>query len=168
MPDGTWCCALAEDGANYTVVGITKYGSVSIASNNYVRANAPWFDEDGVRIADSGDGTYSISFTLRDDRYDLKKTPPEITLTLDEAYASLLGTDSFTFTPVYGYDGSYTYGSLLHRSFCHSDRKQRNRKKIISSAENTTARAAFPYRSPSKAAMLSRPGVSAILRFTRR
>ena len=72
-PDGTWCCALAEDGANYTVVGITKYGSVSIASNNYVRANAPWFDEDGVRIADSGDGTYSISFTLRDDRYDLKK-----------------------------------------------------------------------------------------------
>lgn len=108
-PDGTWRCALAEDGANYTVVGITKYGSVSIASNNYVRANAPWFDEDGVSVTDSGDGTYSISFTLRDDRYDLKNTPPEITLTFDEAYASLLGTDSFTFTPVYGYDGSYTW-----------------------------------------------------------
>ncbi len=64
-PDGTWRCALAENGAMYRVLTISAEGSVWEGGS--ASARAPWF-ADGVKYDSAADGTYTLSFELRDDQ----------------------------------------------------------------------------------------------------
>lgn len=102
--DGTWRCALAENGANYEVLTISEHGA--LCEVGYLNERAPWFDDtpqqngfhadqgvSGLNFKDNGNGTYTLTFRVRDDRNTMKNGL-SVSIGFNEKYSN----DTFTFT----------------------------------------------------------------------
>ena len=105
--DGTWRCALEENGASYEVITVSAHGA--LCEVGYMDQRAPWFDnlpqsdrgDVGLdNFVDHGNGTYTLKFRVRDD-HETMKNGLTVALAFNEAYSR----ETFTFT----YDGTDVY-----------------------------------------------------------
>lgn len=102
--DGTWRCALQENGANYEVITVSAHGA--LCEVGYLGQRAPWFDDgpgnndngiSGLQFKDNGNGTYTLKFRVRDDQDTMKDS-----LTVDVGFNEVYSKNTFTLT----YDGT--------------------------------------------------------------
>lgn len=102
--DGTWRCALQENGANYEVITVSTHGA--LCEVGYLGQRAPWFDDgpgnndngiSGLQFKDNGNGTYTLQFRVRDDQGTMKDS-----LTVDVGFNEAYSKNTFTLT----YDGT--------------------------------------------------------------
>ena len=104
--DGTWRCALQENGANYEVITVSAHGA--LCEVGYLGQRAPWFDDgpgaynkdngiSGLEFKDNGNGTYTLKFRVRDDQDTMKDS-----LTVDVGFNEAYSKNTFTLT----YDGT--------------------------------------------------------------
>ena len=102
--DGTWRCALQENGANYEVITVSAHGA--LCEVGYLGQRAPWFDDgpgnndngiSGLQFKDNGNGTYTLQFRVRDDQDTMKNG-----LTVDVGFNEAYSKNTFTLT----YDGT--------------------------------------------------------------
>ena len=104
--DGTWRCALQENGANYEVITVSAHGA--LCEVGYLGQRAPWFDDgpgaynkdngiSGLQFKDNGNGTYTLQFRVRDDQDTMKDG-----LTVDVGFNEVYSKNAFTLT----YDGT--------------------------------------------------------------
>ena len=102
--DGTWRCALQENGANYEVITVSEHGA--LCEVGYLGQRAPWFDDgpgnndngiSGLQFKDNGNGTYTLKFRVRDDQDTIKDS-----LTVDVGFNEAYSKNAFTLT----YDGT--------------------------------------------------------------
>lgn len=75
--DGTWTADLLADGAIYRIITENAYGT--LCESALVAQRAPWFNDhvngsdafdgqsSGLTVKDNGNGTYTMTFTVRDD-----------------------------------------------------------------------------------------------------
>ena len=101
--DGTWRCALQENGANYEVITVSAHGA--LCEVGYLGQRAPWFDDgpgnndngiSGLQFQDNNNGTYTLQFRVRDDQDTMKDG-----LTVDVGFNEEYSKNTFTLT----YDG---------------------------------------------------------------
>lgn len=102
--DGTWRCDLLENGAQYAVVTVSADGCIwntdDVTVRGSVRERAPWFDRlktihggevdpgmEGLNFIDNGDGTYKLSFCVRDD-YNTIQNGLKLDIGFNEAYSA--------------------------------------------------------------------------------
>ena len=106
--DGTWRCALQENGANYEVITVSAHGA--LCEVGYLGQRTPWFDDapsangsykdkgvSGIQFQDNNNGTYTLQFRVRDDQDTMKDG-----LTVDVGFNEAYSNQTFTFT----YDGT--------------------------------------------------------------
>lgn len=102
--DGTWRCALQENGANYEVITVSAHGA--LCEVGYLGQRTPWFDDgpgnndngiSGLQFKDNGNGTYTLKFRVRDDQDTMKDS-----LTADVGFNEVYSKNTFTLT----YDGT--------------------------------------------------------------
>ena len=104
--DGTWRCALQENGANYAVITVSAHGALCEVGS--LGQRAPWFDDgpgaynkdngiSGLEFTDNSNGTYTLKFRVRDDQGTMKDG-----LTVDVAFNEAYSKNTFTLT----YDGT--------------------------------------------------------------
>lgn len=102
--DGTWRCALQENGANYEVITVSAHGA--LCEVGYLGQRTPWFDDgpgnndngiSGLQFKDNGNGTYTLQFRVRDDQDTMKDG-----LTVDVGFSEAYSKNTFTLT----YDGT--------------------------------------------------------------
>lgn len=102
--DGTWRCALQENGANYEVITVSAHGA--LCEVGYLGQRTPWFDDgpgnndngiSGLQFKDNGNGTYTLKFRVRDDQDTMKDS-----LTVDVGFNEAYSKNTFTLT----YDGT--------------------------------------------------------------
>lgn len=89
--DGTWRCALAAEGGIYRVLTVNSSGSVWEGGEAAQRA--PWFAI-APRYTDSGSGTYTLEFAVRDDLGAMDTDGLTVDLGFNEAYSG----DTLRFT----------------------------------------------------------------------
>lgn len=103
--DGTWRCALQENGANYAVITVSAHGALCEVGS--LAQRAPWFDDgpgaynkdngiSGLEFKDNSNGTYTLKFRVRDDQDTMKDG-----LTVDIGFNEAYSKNTFTLT----YDG---------------------------------------------------------------
>lgn len=103
--DGTWRCALQENGANYAVITVSAHGALCEVGS--LGQRAPWFDDgpgaynkdngiSGLEFTDNSNGTYTLKFRVRDDQDTMKDG-----LTVDIGFNEAYSKNTFTLT----YDG---------------------------------------------------------------
>ena len=106
--DGTWRCALQENGANYEVITVSAHGA--LCEVGYLGQRTPWFDDapsangsykdngvSGIQFQDNNNGTYTLQFRVRDDQDTMKDG-----LTVDVGFNEAYSKNTFTLT----YDGT--------------------------------------------------------------
>lgn len=104
--DGTWRCALQENGANYAVITVSAHGALCEVGS--LGQRAPWFDDgpgaynkdngiSGLEFTDNSNGTYTLKFRVRDDQDTMKDG-----LTVDIGFNKDYSQNTFTLT----YDGT--------------------------------------------------------------
>lgn len=106
--DGTWRCALQENGANYEVITVSAHGA--LCEVGYLGQRTPWFDDapsangsykdngvSGIQFQDNNNGTYTLMFRVRDDQDTMKDG-----LTVDVGFNEEYSKNTFTLT----YDGT--------------------------------------------------------------
>lgn len=106
--DGTWRCALQENGANYAVITVSAHGA--LCEVGYLGQRTPWFDDapsangsykdkgvSGLQFTDNSNGTYTLQFRVRDDQDTMKDG-----LTVDIGFNEAYSKNTFTLT----YDGT--------------------------------------------------------------
>ncbi len=104
--DGTWRCALQENGANYAVITVSAHGALCEVGS--LGQRAPWFDDgpgaynkdngiSGLEFKDNSNGTYTLKFRVRDDQDTMKDG-----LTVDVGFNKDYSQNTFTLT----YDGT--------------------------------------------------------------
>ncbi len=104
--DGTWRCALQENGANYAVITVSAHGALCEVGS--LGQRAPWFDDgpgaynkdngiSGLEFTDNSNGTYTLKFRVRDDYETMKDG-----LTVDIGFNQEYSQNTFTLT----YDGT--------------------------------------------------------------
>lgn len=104
--DGTWRCALQENGANYAVITVSAHGALCEVGS--LGQRAPWFDDgpgaynkdngiSGLEFTDNSNGTYTLKFRVRDDQDTMKDG-----LTVDVGFNQEYSQNTFTLT----YDGT--------------------------------------------------------------
>ena len=104
--DGTWRCALQENGANYAVITVSAHGALCEVGS--LGQRAPWFDDgpgaynkdngiSGLEFKDNSNGTYTLKFRVRDDQDTMKDG-----LTVDVGFNQEYSQNTFTLT----YDGT--------------------------------------------------------------
>lgn len=106
--DGTWRCALQENGANYEVITVSAHGA--LCEVGYLGQRTPWFDDapsangsykdkgvSGIQFQDNNNGTYTLQFRVRDDQDTMKDG-----LTVDIGFNEAYSKNTFTLT----YDGT--------------------------------------------------------------
>ena len=104
--DGTWRCALQENGANYAVITVSAHGALCEVGS--LGQRAPWFDDgpgaynkdngiSGLEFKDNSNGTYTLKFRVRDDQDTM-----EDGLTVDIGFNEAYSKNTFTLT----YDGT--------------------------------------------------------------
>lgn len=102
--DGTWRCALQENGANYAVITVSAHGALCEVGS--LGQRAPWFDDgpvnkdkgiSGLEFKDNSNGTYTLKFRVRDDQDTMKDG-----LTVDIGFNEAYSKNTFTLT----YDGT--------------------------------------------------------------
>ena len=104
--DGTWRCALQENGANYAVITVSAHGALCEVGS--LGQRAPWFDDgpgaynkdngiSGLEFKDNSNGTYTLKFRVRDDQDTMKDG-----LTVDVGFNQDYSQNTFTLT----YDGT--------------------------------------------------------------
>ena len=106
--DGTWRCALQENGANYEVITVSAHGA--LCEVGYLGQRTPWFDDapsandsykdkgvSSIQFKDNGNGTYTLQFRVRDDQDTMKDG-----LTVDVGFNKDYSQNTFTLT----YDGT--------------------------------------------------------------
>lgn len=104
--DGTWRCALQENGANYAVITVSAHGALCEVGS--LGQRAPWFDDgpgaynkdngiSGLEFKDNSNGTYTLKFRVRDDQDTMKDG-----LTVDIGFNQEYSQNTFTLT----YDGT--------------------------------------------------------------
>ena len=104
--DGTWRCALQENGANYAVITVSAHGALCEVGS--LGQRAPWFDDgpgaynkdngiSGLEFKDNSNGTYTLKFRVRDDQDTMKDG-----LTVDIGFNEAYSKNTFTLT----YDGA--------------------------------------------------------------
>ncbi|MDO4372820.1 MAG: hypothetical protein Q4D08_04280 [Clostridia bacterium] len=104
--DGTWRCALQENGANYAVITVSAHGALCEVGS--LGQRAPWFDDgpgaynkdngiSGLEFKDNSNGTYTLKFRVRDDQDTMKDG-----LTVDIGFNKEYSQNTFTLT----YDGT--------------------------------------------------------------
>ena len=102
--DGTWRCALQENGANYEVITVSAHGA--LCEVGYLGQRTPWFDDapsangsykdkgvSGIQFQDNNNGTYTLQFRVRDDQDTMKEG-----LTVDVGFNEKYSNQTFTFT----------------------------------------------------------------------
>ena len=102
--DGTWRCALQENGANYEVITVSAHGA--LCEVGYLGQRTPWFDDapsangsykdkgvSGIQFQDNNNGTYTLQFRVRDDQDTMKDG-----LTVDIGFNEKYSNQTFTFT----------------------------------------------------------------------
>lgn len=102
--DGTWRCALQENGANYEVITVSAHGA--LCEVGYLGQRTPWFDDapsangsykdkgvSGIQFQDNNNGTYTLQFRVRDDQDTMKDG-----LTVDVGFNEAYSNQTFTFT----------------------------------------------------------------------
>ena len=102
--DGTWRCALQENGANYEVITVSAHGA--LCEVGYLGQRTPWFDDapsangsykdkgvSGIQFQDNNNGTYTLQFRVRDDQDTMKDG-----LTVDVGFNEKYSNQTFTFT----------------------------------------------------------------------
>ena len=100
--DGTWRCALQENGANYAVITVSAHGALCEVGS--LGQRAPWFDDgpgaynkdngiSGLEFKDNSNGTYTLKFRVRDDQDTMKDG-----LTVDVAFNEAYSKNTFTLT----------------------------------------------------------------------
>lgn len=105
--DGTWRCALQENGANYAVITVSAHGALCEVGS--LGQRAPWFDDgpgaynkdngiSGLEFTDNSNGTYTLKFRVRDDQGTMMKDGLTVDVAFNEAYSK----NTFTLT----YDGT--------------------------------------------------------------
>lgn len=96
--DGTWRCALLSGGAFYEVITVSANGSICDAGSASQRT--PWFDDmpsmgsgsykdhgvENLSLADNGNGTYTLTFRVRDD-LDTMKDGLTVDIGFNEGYS---------------------------------------------------------------------------------
>lgn len=103
--DGTWRCALQENGANYAVITVSAHGALCEVGS--LGQRAPWFNDgpgaynkdngiSGLEFKDNSNGTYTLKFRVRDDQDTMKDG-----LTVDIGFNEAYSKNTFTLT----YDG---------------------------------------------------------------
>ena len=103
--DGTWRCALQENGANYAVITVSAHGALCEVGS--LGQRAPWFDDgpgaynkdngiSGLEFTDNSNGTYTLKFRVRDDQGTMNG------LTVDVGFNQEYSQNTFTLT----YDGT--------------------------------------------------------------
>lgn len=103
--DGTWRCALQENGANYAVITVNAHGALCEVGS--LGQRAPWFNDgpgaynkdngiSGLEFKDNSNGTYTLKFRVRDDQDTMKDG-----LTVDIGFNEAYSKNTFTLT----YDG---------------------------------------------------------------
>ena len=103
--DGTWRCALQENGANYAVITVSAHGALCEVGS--LGQRAPWFDDgpgaynkdngiSGLEFTNNNNGTYTLKFRVRDDQDTMKDG-----LTVDIGFNEAYSKNTFTLT----YDG---------------------------------------------------------------
>ncbi|MGN0968556.1 MAG: immunoglobulin-like domain-containing protein [Oscillospiraceae bacterium] len=97
-PDGTWRCALAENGAMYEVITVTSAGVVCDAGG--INERAPWFGTSGIICTDNNDGTYELRFSVSDDYETIQNG-----LNLDISFNNDYSDDHLAFTVKKGSNG---------------------------------------------------------------
>lgn len=90
--DGTWRCPLVENGATYRVFTVNDYASAWSDSLVFASERAPWLYDDDTEFTDHGDGTYTLTFELRDDYNSMADGWPKINIGFADSYC----TDSMT------------------------------------------------------------------------
>lgn len=106
--DGTWRCALQENGANYEVITVSAHGA--LCEVGYLGQRTPWFDDapsandsykdkgvSSIQFKDNGNGTYTLQFRVRDDQDTMKDG-----LTVDIGFNEAYSKNTFSLT----YDGT--------------------------------------------------------------
>ena len=106
--DGTWRCALQENGANYAVITVSAHGA--LCEVGYLGQRTPWFDDapsangsykdkgvSGIQFQDNNNGTYTLQFRVRDDQDTMKDG-----LTVDVGFNEAYSKNTFSLT----YDGT--------------------------------------------------------------
>lgn len=104
--DGTWRCALQENGANYAVITVSAHGALCEVGS--LGQRAPWFDDgpgaynkdngiSGLEFKDNSNGTYTLKFRVRDDQETMKDG-----LTVDIGFNEAYSKNTFSLT----YDGT--------------------------------------------------------------
>lgn len=109
--DGTWRCALQENGANYEVITVSAHGA--LCEVGYLGQRTPWFDDapsangsykdkgvSGIQFQDNNNGTYTLQFRVRDDQDTMKDG-----LTVDIGFNDAYSRETFTFA----YNGGDIY-----------------------------------------------------------
>ena len=102
--DGTWRCALQENGANYEVITVSAHGA--LCEVGYLGQRTPWFDDapsangsykdngvSGIQFQDNNNGTYTLMFRVRDDQDTMKDG-----LTVDVGFNEEYSKNTFTLT----------------------------------------------------------------------
>ena len=100
--DGTWRCALQENGANYAVITVSAHGALCEVGS--LGQRAPWFDDgpgaynkdngiSGLEFKDNSNGTYTLKFRVRDDQDTMKDG-----LTVDVGFNQDYSQNTFTLT----------------------------------------------------------------------
>ena len=100
--DGTWRCALQENGANYAVITVSAHGALCEVGS--LGQRAPWFDDgpgaynkdngiSGLEFTDNSNGTYTLKFRVRDDQDTMKDG-----LTVDVGFNQEYSQNTFTLT----------------------------------------------------------------------
>lgn len=103
--DGTWRCALLSGGAFYEVITVSANGSICDAGSASQRT--PWFDDmpsmgsgsykdhgvENLSLADNGNGTYTLTFRVRDDLNTMKDG-----LTVDIGFNEAYSKHTFSLT----------------------------------------------------------------------
>ena len=98
--DGTWRCALQENGANYEVITVSAHGA--LCEVGYLGQRTPWFDDgpgnndngiSGLQFQDNNNGTYTLQFRVRDDQGTMKDG-----LTVDVGFNEAYSKNTFTLT----------------------------------------------------------------------
>lgn len=99
--DGTWRCALQENGANYAVITVSAHGALCEVGS--LGQRAPWFDDgpgaynkdngiSGLEFKDNSNGTYTLKFRVRDDQGTMNG------LTVDVGFNQDYSQNTFTLT----------------------------------------------------------------------